>query len=257
MTKEYRICIIEGKPRKVIVENRKITNRNPSKDELKGLGKESYIKYKDRRDEPRPFDPKYSDEELLIYLVQYYVENGKVPTVRDFYSNSEYPGKSVYIKRFGNWSNALKLVGLDDDAMINKGVLDTENQKGRLAELIILGHFKNNPIDLSGKNRMSPYDGICPNGMNYDVKSSKLCEGIYWRFHIRNICKEEIVIYYLVGMNEDWTKVEHIWRITGDMVSGDEFYIGMYSRFGIINMKKYDIIDNVEIRNVLRKYGLS
>ena len=44
MTNEYRICIIDGKPRKVIVEHGNIVNINPSKDDLKDLEEEKYRK---------------------------------------------------------------------------------------------------------------------------------------------------------------------------------------------------------------------
>jgi len=59
MVKEYRICIIDGKPKKVIVENGEVVNRNPSKEELKGLNEEYYIR-KFRHDSRG-----YTENELL------------------------------------------------------------------------------------------------------------------------------------------------------------------------------------------------
>jgi len=65
MTEHYKSYrIIDGKPRWVIVdETSKIVNRNPSKDELKGL-----------KTEPRFFRDtikKYTDRELLNYLIKF------------------------------------------------------------------------------------------------------------------------------------------------------------------------------------------
>lgn len=59
---EYKsIIIIDGKPRWVIVdEDGKIINRNPSKDELKGLKKEPYKVNRKMS---------YTDDELLEFMM--------------------------------------------------------------------------------------------------------------------------------------------------------------------------------------------
>lgn len=188
-----------------------------------------------------------SDEELLDYLVQYCERNGRVPIVEDFNNDSRYPNFSTYQNRFGSWSNALKLVGLDVDTMVEKGVLDTSDKKARLAEKIILDHFEKNPVDLSGENKLSPCDGICPNGKTYDVKSSRLIRGIYWQFDTCNKYKEEIEIYYFLAFNEDYTKLEYAWRIPGEIVESDNFYIGTYGgKFNVGNMIEYEITDKLK-----------
>lgn len=64
-----------------------------------------------------------TDDELLGYLSWFYEDNGRPPTARDFIYNTKYPGFTIYQKRFGSWDKALKLVGLDVDTMIIKGVL--------------------------------------------------------------------------------------------------------------------------------------
>ena len=184
--------IIDGKPplRTVIVdETGKVVNKNPSKDELKGL-----------RNEPRrPHDTRrYTDEELLNYLIQFFEKYGRVPIARDLDNNPEYPNVGTYKRKFGGWSNALKLVGLDIDSMVKNGIIETSDQKSRLAEIKVIEHFKQHPIDLAGENKNSPCDGICPNGKTYDVKSSTLLSdehGEYYCFSTRNKYKEEIEIY--------------------------------------------------------------
>lgn len=133
---------------------------------------------------------KYTDEELLEFLRQFYRENGRPPIREDFNQNPTYPNYRIY-DRFGGWQKALKLVGLDVDSMVRKGVIETEDQKARLAEILVRDSFSKESIDLSGENKLSPYDGICPNGKVYDVKSSK--------------------VQSLLAFNEDWTELLHAW----------------------------------------------
>lgn len=139
----------------------------------------------DKRDLSR-----YTDEELLGYIVQFYEENGRPPTTRDFTNNREYPGFAIYQIRFGSWQKALKLVSLDTDSMVRKGIIKTENQKARLTEIFVKKHFDDveKVVDLSGANCDSPFDGICPKGKIYDVKSSKLKnDRDRWVFSIINV----------------------------------------------------------------------
>lgn len=187
-----------------------------------------------------------TNEELLGYLIQFYNEERRLPTIKDFTNNRKYPNFQQYINRFGSWNNALKLVGLDTDSMIRKGIIGTDNQKARLAELLVLEHFSEKAQDLSGNDWKSPYDGKCPNGMNYDVKSSGLHKDKYYQFNLDNACKDEIELYYLLGFNKDYSKLEHAWRIsTLDFM--DECYIligiiGNYS-YNTENMKEYEITE--------------
>lgn len=228
---------VDGKPPIWVIVDAtgKIVNNNPSKEELKGLEKE-----------PRkPFDTKkykkYTDEELLYYPIQFYEEYGRVPTTMDFKNNPGYPDFSTYHKRFGSWIRSLKLAGLDIDLMGKQG----GTYRGRLAEIKVIDHFRQHPIDLSGENHNSPCDGICPNGKTYDVKSSKLYDGTHYHFNTRNKYKEEIEIYYFIAFNEDWAKLEYVWRVPGEIVEKDQFYIGLNRNyeFNIENMEKYNIID--------------
>lgn len=116
----------------------------------------------------------YTDKELLNFLNIYYEENEKVPTRRDFLNNLAYPDYQNYVAHFGSWNNALKLVGLDLDTMVMRGVLETDHQKGRWVEIIVRDHFEKDSVDLSGNNRNNIIDGICPNGQTYDVKKCQI-----------------------------------------------------------------------------------
>lgn len=234
--KTYRI--VDNKPRLVIVdENGNVINRNPSNDELKGLRTFPKEKYKrnPRKD--------YTDKQLLSYLRQFYEKYGRPPSANDF-------NKSTYQRRFGSWTNALKMVGLDVESIIKKGILITTSQKARLAEIIVRGHFKKNPVDLAGENCISHCDGICPNGKNYDVKSSKF--DLYtkrYRFSTKNKYKDEIEIYYFLAFNEDYTELIYVWRVPGEVIEKDYFQVVLnsYSReFTVEDMKEYDITDKIK-----------
>ena len=236
---------VDGKVRHIIVdENGKIINRSPNKEELKGLEKESY------KNKSHAINV-YTDEELLNYFKQFYEENRRVPAQKDFADSPEYPDYKTYKKRFGSWSNALKLVGLDIDTMVKNGIIETSIQKARYAEIKVINHFKRNPVDLAGENCNSPCNGICPNGKTYDVKSSKLRkEHKRYEFNIHNKYKEEIEIYYFLVFNdEDYTKLRYAWRVPGEIVEKNYFQVGLnsWSRgYTIDNMKEYDITDKFE-----------
>jgi hypothetical protein len=62
-------------------------------------------KIEDRRGGCRP---KYTDEDLLNCLKDFYQKNKRVPAAREFTNVSGYPSFSTYRRRFGCWSNALK-----------------------------------------------------------------------------------------------------------------------------------------------------
>lgn len=237
--KSYRI--IDGKPRWVIVdETGKVINRIPSKEELKDLEEEPRNVQDTRKYKT------YTDEELLDYLMRFERENERVPTTTDFANNhSEYPSFMTYVRRFGSWLNSLKLAGLDIDLMGQQYT----RYKGRQAEIMVINHFKKNPVDLSGENCHSPCDGICPNGKMYDVKSSGLYIGGYWVFGTGNKYKNEIEIYYFLAFNEDYTKLKYAWRVPGEMVEGNTLYIGVNTgkgQFNVENMKEYEITDKIK-----------
>ena len=195
---------------------------------------------------------KYTEEELLEFLRKFERENGRPPTKRDFDNNPEYPSVQAYISMFGNWRNALKLVCLDVDSMIRKGVIETIDQKRRLAEILILEHFdkKEEAKDLSGENPLSHYDGICPRGKPYDVKSSALLSHerfLFWRFNLDNYSKDEIEWYYLLAFDEDYSELLYVWRIPAwdfmEYIEKGHISIGINR---VENMKQYEITEKIK-----------
>lgn len=250
--KSWRIS--DGKPlRRVIVdENGNVLNWCPNKEELKILEEEPCF-YK-RNDVSKS----YTGEQLLNELMRFEREHGRPPTVADFANNPEYPNYTTYRKKFGSWLNALKLTGLDAESTIKRGIIVTNDQRARLAEIAVRDSFNNPSIDLAGENSRSPCDGICPNGKTYEVKSSGLSKDLCWHYNVHNKYKEEIEYYYILAFNEDWTNIMYAWRIPGEMIGKDRFRIWLDSRsrgeFTVENMKEFDITE--KIREVLKRYGL-
>lgn len=191
----------------------------------------------------------YTEEELLNFLKTFYEKNNRVPTKDDFTNNSEYPNCGTYRKRFGSWNNALKQVGMDMDTTIKKGYWPNNVSKGRWFEIIIIEMFGNKSIDLSGKNRHNYCDGICPNGQIYDAKSARLDIMGFWHFTTRSKDKDDdkeaIQWYYFGAFNKDFTELLYVWRVPGEIVEDDHFYVGTRDKFkfNLENMKGYDITD--------------
>lgn len=226
--------------------------------QLNGISKSHVSKelYVDRRSYNRG-KKFYTEKELLDILRNYPKENdGKIPTYRDFQGDIRYPGVSTYVRTFGTFQKALKLVELDFESMVKKGIIDNTHQKARLAEIIVRDHFKQYPIDLAGDNCLSPCDGICPNGKTYDVKSSKFYSiEEHWIFRFANKYKSKIEILYLLGFNSDYTELEYALRVsTWKYIDKEAFKIGLHSSYedNIENMREYIITDHIReilIRN--------
>ncbi len=205
----------------------------------------------------------FTDEELLRYLIQFFEENGKSPTKGDFNCNQKYPNFGTYQNRFGSWTNALKIVGLDVDSMIIYNIIETTQQKGRLGELFILETFEQiGSIDLSGQNCNSHYDGVCPHGYNYDVKTSGLHTD-YWKFDFTNICINKIEWFYLIAFDRDYTTVVYVWRVPKSKfiedAKKDFIDVGPKKMYDIENMRQYDITEKVipifkKWKNSIRKW---
>lgn len=233
-SKYISVRIIEGKPRKVIVdENGKVLNRNPNKGELQGLGKEP------RRSRDTQT---YTEKELSDILRAFEKKNRRPPVEREFNNGSGYPSREIYRRTFGSWTNGLIKAGLDIDLMGHQG----RAYRGRQAEIKVINHFKEHSIDLAGDNQNSSCDGICPNGKIYDVKSSKFHKerGCYI-FGTNNKLKDEIEIYYLLAFNEDYTELDYVWRVPGEIVESSIFQVGLSPgfKFDIDAMEKYEITE--------------
>lgn len=202
-----------------------------------------------------------NNKELLTYLIQFYEENGRPPVAIDFYKNPKYPGRELYRKVFKSWQNALKFVGLDIDSMIKRGYIETSDQKGRLGEIFVFDHFNEIGYDLSGENKNSSCDGICPQGYNYDVKTSYFKEnGLFWRFHLDSVDIDEIEWFYLLAFNEDYTKLLFAWRIPAlDLIEDIEKGQIWIHVNNLESLKEYEITEKIKHiyekwRNNLRKW---
>lgn len=142
-----RHTIVDGKLGWIVVDrNEVVINKYPSNDELEDLQTEPYFMNMKNRCK------KYTDDELLNYLKIFYEKNGRIPVRIDFLNSSEYPHYQNYTRHFGGWSNALKLAGLDLDAMIKREKLEAINQNCRQSENMAGNVLDNKSIDLSGEN---------------------------------------------------------------------------------------------------------
>lgn len=91
------VRMIRGKSRKVIVDKAgDILNRNPTKEELKGLAEEPFKKQR------------YTKKQVLEVIRQFYDDKGRIPTNDDFRLDSKYPSPSTVQNYFGSWNNAIK-----------------------------------------------------------------------------------------------------------------------------------------------------
>ncbi len=97
----------------------------------------------DNKSEKRGKWETYTDNELLSFIKNYYDENKKVPSVRDFkIVNKEYPNHGTYYLRFGSWNNAIKLAGLDSNRIVD--YTDSE-----LLESLRKFYMENNRVPLN------------------------------------------------------------------------------------------------------------
>lgn len=198
-----------------------------------------------------------SDEELLAQLKRFYEENGRPPTCKDFKLDRKYPSYRQYFNRFGSWDNAMRLVSLDLDSMIDKGiVLENTQYRARIFELYVKDHFIEESIDLSGKNRNSPYDGVCPNSQTYDAKSAKFdVKYNWWEYMLGNMYREDIEWFYLGAFDKDFGKLIYVWRIPGIFIEGNTLRIGLKNnlRYNVENMKIYEITEKFDLDKFSRQ----
>lgn len=101
--------IVDGKLRKVVVDICGDINRSPTEEDLKGLKKESDVRI--TRNNKRKLSEEEQKEYLLEFLKYFYEKHGRVPGQLDFNDNPKYPSFETYRKVFGNWNNAIELVG--------------------------------------------------------------------------------------------------------------------------------------------------
>lgn len=200
-----------------------IIDREYNKEELKNLKIKEKICYKKE---------KYTNEILINYLIKFYEKNKRVPVEIDFVGNPEYPGNSIYWRRFGSWSKALKLAGLD---------INTKKEKYTDSELLwFLEQFYE-------KNKRVPVVADFVNSIGHPsyATSSGLVRGSFWGFHTLNKYKKEIDYYYFGAFNENYTKLIHVWRVPTHIIEKDYFIVGLNRRYeyNVENMKEFEIID--------------
>lgn len=92
---------IDGKNKRVVVNIcRDIINRDPTREELKGLRPELSKKELSK------------NEEYLLEFIRYFNnEEGRPPEERDFRNNPRYLSCTIYQNFFGNWNNAIEKAG--------------------------------------------------------------------------------------------------------------------------------------------------
>ena len=102
------VRMVDGRQRSVIVNIcGDIINRNPTKEELKGLKHEIIRTWT---------LSKLPEQELKEYLLEFlrffYDKEGRIPKTIDFYKNPKYPSSTLYSKVFKSWNNAIREAGL-------------------------------------------------------------------------------------------------------------------------------------------------
>lgn len=186
---------------------------------------------------------KYTRQELIDILQQWIKENGRIPTSTDFNDDPNLSAINTYIREFGSWNKALIETGFKPN---------DHNTRGRQGELQQISEFKTKGAkDLSGLNRISTCDGICPNGEMFDTKSSSLTTDkngkLGWPYSIKISQLEEADnIFLRAYVDKDFTKKPlHIWKVPIDFIDNRQSIFiyrdnknGMYN---VENMKKYEI----------------
>lgn len=87
---------------------------------------------------------KYSKEELISYLQEYYYHYGKVPTTRDIANNPDIPSPIIYKKNFGSFKQALTEAGLYEFSEHKHLFGRKDYSKGEILQLFIDFINKNN-----------------------------------------------------------------------------------------------------------------
>lgn len=188
-------------------------------------------------------------KEMGIDAIKRFVEqNGRLPTESDFTGNIDYPSDSTIWRLFGSWNKGLEAAGFSPN---------DENIRGRLGEIQTINEFKKEgAIDLSGIDRKSSCDGMCPKGELYDVKSASLRhykqyqtnthDGWGWAYSIsEKQLKGASYLFIRAYETSDFSKQpKYKWRIPIEILNNRKslfiYKNGDYGRFNIKNMKQYE-----------------
>lgn len=214
----------------------------------------------------------YSDGELLECLIKWYDEHDEPPTTEDFRYDQKYPSRKPY-NRLGGWQNSLKVLGFDIGSLVRRGIIKTNQQKGKFGIMLVVDYYKDitGMKDLTEEDYHSHHDVISSEGTG-DVKTSKFyVDENYWIFGIDNIDVDEIEWFYLLAFNEDFTEFKYAWKIPNNEYFEEDVYKeqiivnGKYHskdvKYDIENMKEYEITDMIRpifekwLENIKRQYN--
>lgn len=159
---------------------------------------------------------RYNQTVLIEILRKWAKQNNRIPVHSDLRRAQGLLSANTFVCYFGSWVEALRAANLH--------VKNSKSEDGREAEKLVAESCS--CIDLASRDRNSWCDGICPKGKTYDVKSSKLIRGsqnhgheyFYWSFLFGNKYKSKIDYYFLLGFNEDLTKLLRSWLVPGNVV---------------------------------------
>lgn len=186
----------------------------------------------------------YTRQNLIEEMQRFEKENRRRPTEKDFSNNPNYPNRQTIINQFGSWNAAKILSGFN---------IDDTKTRGRYGEIQTINEFKvEGAIDLSGQDRNSICDGICPKGEKFDTKSASITRlsgygSFGWGFGARKSQLMEVNYLFLRAYEDkDFTKKPlHIWRVPIEFMKGRTLIfihkdnVGMHN---VSNMSQYEIL---------------
>jgi hypothetical protein len=186
----------------------------------------------------KKYGKRYTREELIKHLKEIGLEKGRTPSITDFNNtNGKRPSYTAFKIEFGGMLEALKAADYD--------ISQYANIKARKSEVGVLCSFaKTGAVDMSGKNFNSQFDGICPTGKKYDVKSSRLSNsGNYelskWRFNFKH--QSIIDYFFLMGYDNNHDKLIHTWMIPSNLVKNLTGIAIFDSEYNLLKWGKYEV----------------
>ena len=191
----------------------------------------------------------HTRKQLIEILQQWIKKNERIPSQSDFDKNPELPNYKTYTNEFDSWPNAIVAAGFKPN--------DTTVSRGRQGEMQTISEFKTEcVVDLSGENRNSTCDGICPKGDMFDTKSaSPTKKHGYWGwifFATISQLKEADYLFLRAYADRDFTKRPlYVWRVPIEFMNGrttifiykDKKYSRKIGMLNVENMKEYEILD--------------
>lgn len=106
----------------------------------------------------------YSDEELLMHVVELGNELGKVPSIKDMNKAEQRPSGALYLYRFGSWNAALDKVGMKPrkhwytDGELIVALQKLAERLGRAPRRIEINRAEDSPILDTYERRFGSYE---------------------------------------------------------------------------------------------------